>query len=461
YSYQGYLDPPAPWTFVFQVRAGGTHRIFRQASYERARRAVLSLAFSPAVAGFTLEPPHAYTPQRDFYHAHVEDRFSPWAFVRDDLMYLLWGRLGYDPTTPEATFRKIAARELGTDALWPALQAASDIVPWIQTQHTCGADSRDFAPELELGGDVSQWVGDPTKPFANCRVNGPFDTFAVASPFEAAADLVEGRATARVSPVDVAAMVLDDAAAVDEALDAAAIDTGAATPLVRDVVRESRALAALGRYFGHKLRGATALAVYAGAGVPDWLTAARTETSSADDAWRTLAADTAYIRAFPEHLRMLPLGFEPFHWSAEVPALDADGKALDAIAADVAASPPPFSAVLPDPDAWLGAPRGPGPALAALTATPAADGTGAWTVSARFAAPLPDGAKVNVLAKSFQSESDFSAVGATQAADGTWSATVPGALAAGGLFALELRTPAGAWRYPDPLTTAPYVSVAP
>src|SRR6185312_12914138 len=146
YSYQSYLNPPHPWTFVFQVRAGGTHQIFRQASYARTQRAIASLALSPAVAGFTLEPPTAYTPQRDFYHAAAADRFSPWAFARDDLMYLEWGRLGYDPTEPEAHFRQILAREAGTDALWPAVQAASDIVPWIATGRTCGPDSRNFEP---------------------------------------------------------------------------------------------------------------------------------------------------------------------------------------------------------------------------------------------------------------------------------------------------------------------------
>ena len=65
YSYQTYLNPPIPWTFVFQIRAAGTHRIFREASYERTRRSVLSLAFSPAVRGFSLEPPHAYSQQRE------------------------------------------------------------------------------------------------------------------------------------------------------------------------------------------------------------------------------------------------------------------------------------------------------------------------------------------------------------------------------------------------------------
>ena len=235
YSYQDYLNPPHPWTFVFQVRAGGSHQIFREASYLRTQRAVASMGFSPTVAGFTLEPPTAYTPQRDFYHASARDQFSPWAFARDDLMYLEWGRLGYDPTEPEAHFRQILAREAGTDALWPAVQAASDIVPWITTGRTCGPDSRNFEPEMELGGDVGQWAGVAGGPDAvpSCDGATPFDTFAVASPDETAADLVAGVPTSRLTPVDVASLVLSDA---DVAAQASTAATAGA--LARDVARE-------------------------------------------------------------------------------------------------------------------------------------------------------------------------------------------------------------------------------
>jgi hypothetical protein len=460
YSYQGYLNPPDPWTLLFQVRAGGTHRIFRHASYERSRRAVLSLGFSPAVAGYSLEPPHAFLPQRDFYHASA-DRLSPWTFVRDDLMYLLWGRLGYDPTTPEVTFRRLAARETGADGLWEALQAASDIVPWIQTGRTCGPDQRDFAPELELGGDVAEWAGvEPGKPIFMCVRPGPFDSFAVASPSEAAADLVDGRATSRLSPIDIAALVLDDAGAVDQSLAAAGDGNGSTGVVARDVARECRALADLGRYFGHKLRGATALAVYARTGVAEWLAAARAETAAADDAWRSLATDTAYIRPFREHLRMRMLGFEPFHWASEVRGLDADATALDAVAARVTAAPPAFRGVLPSPDAWLASPRAPGPGLAELSVTPASATATSWTVRARFASPLPAGSTVEVLAKPFDSESDFQPTPATAAADGGYAATLASA-GAGGLFAVEVRTPTGAWRYPNPLVATPYVSLPP
>ena len=158
YSYQSYLNPPAPWQFVSQVRAAGTHRIFRQASFARtpARDGVArALAAGSRLHAGAADRLHA--PAR-FLSCERQDRFLPWAFARDDLMYLLWGRLGYDPGTPESTFRDIAAREAGTDGLWPAVQAASDIVPWIQTGHTCGPDHRLFAPELELGGNVAEWA---------------------------------------------------------------------------------------------------------------------------------------------------------------------------------------------------------------------------------------------------------------------------------------------------------------
>lgn len=450
YSYQSYLNPPHPWTFVFQVRAGGTHQIFRQASYARTQRAIASLALSPAVAGFTLEPPTAYTPQRDFYHATAADRFSPWAFARDDLMYLEWGRLGYDPTEPEAHFRQILAREAGTDALWPAVQAASDIVPWIATGRTCGPDSRNFEPEMELGGDVGQWAslaGGPSS-VPSCDGAAPFDTFAIASPAQAADDLVSGVPTSRVPPAEIAARVLADAE-----LAAAAAQAVGGGPLARDLARECGALAELGRYFGHKLRGATALAVYARTGVPSWLGAARAETTSADDAWRRLVDQTAYIRPFDERLRMAPLGYDPFHWSRELPGLDADGAALNTATPAVT-----FAGALPDPAVWLNAARSPAPGLAELSVDPADPTAPVWTVRARLATPLSG--TVRVLWKPFDSESDWNAVDTLEQSDGSFIAQIAGG-GGGALFAVEVLTAGGAWRLPDATATMPYVPLAP
>jgi hypothetical protein len=463
YSYQGFLNPPYPWQFVFQVRAGGTHRIFRGVSYELTRRAVGSLALSPQIRGFTLEPPTAYTPQRDYYHANAADQFSPWAFARDDLMYLMWGRLGYDPTTPEATFRDIAAREAGTDSLWPALQAASRIVPWLTTGHTCGPDSRSFAPELEWGGDIAAWARafDPSiDKWPACENPTPFDTFAVASPAEAAADLVAGAATSRLSPLDIAAELLGDGQGTLDGLAAADPDVLARAPLARDIARESQALADLGRYTAHKLRGATALAVYQRTGRAEWLAVAREETAAAGDGWRALADDTAHILPFHERLRMSSLGWDPFHWTDEIAKLADDATALDAVAAAVAASPPAFSGSLPDPRIWLASPRTAGPGLGDISVTPALATAASWTVRARFATALPVNATVRVLWKPFDSERDWAAVDASPAGDGSYTAVVAGE-GTGALFAVEVLDAAGAWRYPDPRLSTPYVSLPP
>ncbi len=464
YSYQSYLNPPAPWSFVFQIRAGGTHQIFRQASYARTQRAIQSLGLSPRIGGFTLEPPHAYTPQRDFYHASAGDRLSPWTFVRDDLMYLLWGRLGYDPTEPEARFRGIFAREAGTDALWPALQAESDIIPWIVTGRTCGPDSRNFEPELELGGDVAQWAGVAGGPESvpSCHGAAAFDSFAIAAPADAASDLVSQVATSRLSPNDVAALVLDDAARAKQTVDASGVDVaGDGNPLARDVARECQAVAELGQYFGHKLRAATALGVYARTNAGDWLAAARAETTTADGAWESLVAATTYILPFQERLRMLPLGYDPFHWSMETASLLAsDGAALTDVATAVAAAPPTFSGTLPDPNVWLATARLAAPTLTAFSVEPADATAPLWTVRVRLAADAPRDAQVNVLWKPFDSETDWSSVAASAQADGSFVATIAGG-GAGALFAVEIRSSAGAWRLPDVTTGMPYLSLPP
>jgi hypothetical protein len=328
------------------------------------------------------------------------------------------------------------------------VQAASDIVPWIQTAHTCGPDHRDFEPEMELAGDVAQWAKLTPGPNA-CANPTTFDTFAVAHPIEAAGDLLAGVTTSRLSPIDVAAHVLDDADRVERALATADAVATRDNVLARDIARESLALAHLGRAFAHKLRAATALAVYAGSGTVAWLDAARRETQIADDAWKTLAADTAYIQPFHERLRMRGLGYDPFHWNLEVPRLADDGAALDALAARVAASPPTPPGQLPDPTVWLKSARLPGPGLANLSIVPTIPTTTLWTVTARFASLVPADATVRIWWKPFDSEKDWVAVDAGPEASGAggYAATVFGE-GAGALFAVEIATAVGAWRYP-------------
>ena len=162
---------------------------------------------------------------------------------------------------------------------------------------------------------------------------------------------------------------------------------------------------------------------------------------------------------FHERLRMSTLGYDPFHWNGEVSVLGADGTAIDAVAAAVAASPPPFSGSLPDPRVWLDSPRTPGPGFGDISVTPAVATATSWSVRARFATALPVNATVRVLWKPFESERDWAAVDASPAGDGTYLATIGGGT--GAMFAVEVRDAEGAWRYPDPRLATPYVSLPP
>jgi hypothetical protein len=469
YSYQDFLTPPDPFKVVLQIRAAGTHRIFRYASYARTARVARSLDLSPRIAGFTFEAAHAYSPQRDFYHADPKDAFSAWTFRRDEMAYLLFGRLGYDPSTPEAVFRGMLAERVGTKDLWDVVQAASDIVPWMQTAYTCGPDQRDYAAELELGGSVGYWAQEqharsPMPNEACHRGHSAFDSFAVAMPYEAAEDLVAGRGTSRLSPVDVANLVIADA---KEARRAAEVKIDPANAEARDYVRECVALSDLGEFFGHKLRGATALAVYERSGVDGWREAAMSETALADAAFKKLADDTSYIAPFDEALRMKDFDLRRFHWRDELRLLVSDPESISAAEDDVRARPPPKpTRPLPQAKAWLDAARDPGPGLAELTISPQDARAPSFTVTVKLAAPAPQGAHVSILHRPFASDAaDWVAVPATALAGapaGTaWSATVPGT-GAGMMAAVEIQAGQGrSFRYPDVRKETPYRAVAP
>jgi hypothetical protein len=444
YSYEDYLTPPEPYGFVFQVRAGGTHRMFRQASYVLAARAAPTFALAGA-RGFTLEAAHAYQPQRDFYHADA-DRYSPWTFRRDELMYLLYGRLAYDPATPEAVFRAALRQRTGTDALWEPVQAASQIVPWIQLAHTCGPDQRDDAPELEWGGPVGYWAQAATAaaPAHSCSrgYHGPFDSFAVAGAADAAADLAAGRPTSRTSPIDVANLLADAAA---RARMAGAL-AGSQNAEARDVARECVALADLGDAFAHRLRAETALAVFITSGDEAWRQAARDEATLADAAWKALADDTGYIAAFDEPLRMGPLGLRHFHWRDEIPWLADDASSIDGAVAIASAGS------LPASHDFLYAARGAGP-TAEIDIAPPDPNAASWTVTARFAQPA--GATAVLWWKPFSGLADWRPV--PMAGDGTtFSAQIVSA-GPGAMFAVE----AGGRRFPDAALETPYVTVSP
>jgi hypothetical protein len=220
-------------------------------------------------------------------------------------------------------------------------------------------------------------------------------------------------------------------------------------------------LADLGDWFAHKLRGATALAVYEQTGTTAWLSAATNETNASVSAWAKLAHDTAYILPFDENMRMTPLGVVPFHWKTEAPRTALDVTSVMDTATAVTAMPPVFTGSLPDPTTWLGTARGPGVGLASLKVTPRDPKASAWTVTATFAHAVPAAAKVDIQYRPFDSDAaDWASVPAT--GKGTVFTGIVSGIGVGAMFGVEIQGPASvAYRYPDPMLETPYAAVPP
>jgi hypothetical protein len=285
-----------------------------------------------------------------------------------------------------------------------------------------------------------------------------FDEFAVALPNETATDLLEKHGTSRLSSVDLADILLGDAKL---ARAATKVSIDGANAEARDVVRECVALADLGEWFGHKYRGATALAVFEGGGPGSWLEAAKTETRAADAAYTALAKDTEYIAPFAENMRMRKQDFPTFHWKEQLPHVAGDLASIDEAVKELHGQKSKPKGALPDPKSWLDAKRHPGPGLAEMTFSPDDAKAPSWTVTVTFAAAPPHGAQVHVLHRPFRSNGPSWESVEASGSGTTYKAKVPGD-GDGAMFAVEVNAgPGQAWRYPDVTKETPYRALAP
>jgi dienelactone hydrolase len=159
--------PSNPYKIVWQVRANGTHRIFPFYNPDWVRRSILPMKVGTA-SGYTIEGEDAYYPKsQEYYLANPRDKYVDWIHQRDEMYWMTWGRLGYDPTTPDSVFDSKVADWFGPQGaqiaeIW---KEASQVVPLSYLGYALGPDHRDHAPELETGGDTQAFIdGNPLDP---------------------------------------------------------------------------------------------------------------------------------------------------------------------------------------------------------------------------------------------------------------------------------------------------------
>lgn len=243
---------------------------------------------SPSYVGGYFTGSECYIPALDYFTAGDAQIDWRWAFERQWLFYQLWGRLLYDPATPDAVFQGGYTRRYGPTAA-PLLEAMS-LASSTQLRLASLYDSRwDFTLYSEgflaLQGDITRYIG----------VDALINQATMASEYVSVSDFVAAHLAGttfgedRVTPPELIALLEQDnrqALRLVESVDVAD------NPSLHQEVADIKTWAHLGLHLAAKLRGAIALQTYRANGTPADQAAAIAHLETALAHWDEVIAIT-------------------------------------------------------------------------------------------------------------------------------------------------------------------------
>ncbi len=275
----------------------------------------------PYVGGYFVGS-EMYIPALDYFTRPERQVDWDYAFERQWLFYQMWGRLLYDPTTPDEVFVRSFARRYGDDyaQLFDAYAVVSQ-VPLLICSNWDVTNDRSIYAEMFMSNrrqperratliSVQNLIADrPLDPrFVSIRdyvaasiSRRPFDTGRVIPP--ALADEFESLGHRALR------LILG----LDPANDSLAYEIG-----------DVRAWSRLALYMADKIRGATAFHFFEETGEAVYQQQAVAHLTAAREHWIELVAVTTDL--YPEaYCQILPNGLEEtWHWSRLLPAVQAD-----------------------------------------------------------------------------------------------------------------------------------------
>jgi len=300
--------PAQPYKIVWQVRANGTHRIFPFYEPDWVRRTLLSMPMGTA-RGFSVEMMNSYFPATPrYYLAEPGAQWCDWIHERDALWLVQWGRLGYDPRTPESVFEAAIGKHIGLEAqdyarTW---KQASRVVPSNFTAWSLGPDHRDHAPELEWGGTLDDFIQGEA-----------FDSHALLSIKEQLAFEATGGHDGRMRPTQVD-QPIDFPFRIDDV-----------TLSGSELAGICGSLRSLSLFFSNKAHAAECLArAEAGERGRAWGLEARGYFGESASEWVKLATTGIGLqyKPFTDRLRMRS---NRFHWQDELPKVQTEVQRLE------------------------------------------------------------------------------------------------------------------------------------
>ena len=243
--------------------------------------------------------------------------------------YRIWGRHLYDPDTAPESYRRFLRSEYGGAALAveEALGHASRILPLFTSAHLPAGSAMTYWPEMYTDMAIANPslrhpYGDTPSPKVFQRVS-PLDPVMFSPVNEFVDDLIEGRAHARHSPVDVAHW-LEGFVTVSQQKIALAHKQvpNAASPSFWRLKIDVAVHNGLGLFFANKLRAAVAYDLYQKRGDVDSLRDAIHFYRLARRAWAGIVDRTRGV--YVENLDFGARSSIRGHWADRLPNIDKD-----------------------------------------------------------------------------------------------------------------------------------------
>lgn len=326
HGYQNLLNAPRPYDVLFEVRTAADHQIFAWGDPVFVRRAVQATTLAGAV-GFCVEAPSAYLPQRDVHTntAHGDLAYYRWAWEKHWTWPLLWGRFGYDPNLNQEYVVHQFNRHffhLQRDQAAQVMEAlgyASMVIPAISTVTCRGPAGREYAPELEPGPSLDEFLD----------MIRPLDSMMFLSVQEEIEHLMDGSGTGKVScrdfmawaqeAINRAVTLLGNQVATRVFMNPNEYGSGRASLLrsrwqeLEALYVDFQALQKLCSTIRWRLEAAYHLGVYRRSGHYPSLQTAAESIQQGHEAWKTLVAiTTRRFHPFHETRRMQSLAY---HWA--------------------------------------------------------------------------------------------------------------------------------------------------
>jgi len=232
-----------------------------------------------------------YIPALDYFTTTKEPVDWKWAFQRQWLFYKLWGRLLYDPKTPDALFQAEFTRRYGKagDNLLKAYSLASNTQMRLASLY----DSRwDFTlygeGMLALQGEHTRYIG------VDALINQPTMDPSYVSVAEYVKATVAGKTFGadRITPLQLSDLLESDCYAAERLVHRME-DTDNASLMYE--VMDVHAWSWLGLHLAAKLRGAVALETYRATGNEEFKQRAIASLERSVAIWNMLAAQMTLI----------------------------------------------------------------------------------------------------------------------------------------------------------------------